>query len=50
MREIKVRVYGLWTSYTYAKVNKETSCHSFKWGWEGVEGEKRWGRSNQSII
>jgi hypothetical protein len=38
MKEIKVRVYDWWTSYTYMKQNKETSCNCFKWSWEGVGG------------
>jgi hypothetical protein len=29
MKEIKVREYGLWTSCTYIKWNKETSCDCF---------------------
>jgi hypothetical protein len=44
VKEIKVRVYGGWTSYTYMKRNKETSCNCFKWGREGFEGERRWGQ------
>jgi hypothetical protein len=43
MKEMKVRVYGLWTSHTYMKQNKETSCKCCKWGREGIEGERRWG-------
>jgi hypothetical protein len=39
---MKVRVCGRWTSYTYMKWNKETSCNCFKWGGEGVVGEKGW--------
>jgi hypothetical protein len=39
MKEIKVRVYGGWTSYTYMKQNKQTSWSCFKWGVEEVEGE-----------
>jgi hypothetical protein len=31
MKAIKVREYGLWTSYTYMKQNYETSCNCFKW-------------------
>jgi hypothetical protein len=42
MMEIKVRVYGGWTSYTYMKKNKETSCDCVKWGREVVEGERWW--------
>jgi hypothetical protein len=42
MKEIKVSVYGWWTSDTYVKWNKETSCNCFKWGREGVKGERRW--------
>jgi hypothetical protein len=30
MEEIKVRIYGAWTSYTYMKENKETSFSCFK--------------------
>jgi hypothetical protein len=39
MKEIKVRVYGGWTSYTYMKQNKETSCNCFKWGRRGARGK-----------
>jgi hypothetical protein len=39
MKKIKVREYGGWTSHTFMKQNKETSCHSFNWGGEGVGGE-----------
>jgi hypothetical protein len=46
MKEIKVRVYDWWTSYTYMKLNKETSCNCFNWGREGIEEERRWGRYN----
>jgi hypothetical protein len=28
------------------KYNKQTSCNSFKWGREGVEGERWWVRSD----
>jgi hypothetical protein len=38
MKEIKVIVCGWWTSYTYMKQNKETSCNCFKWGGEGLRG------------
>jgi hypothetical protein len=38
MEEMMVREYGGWTSYTYMKSNKETSCNCFKWGGEGAEG------------
>jgi hypothetical protein len=38
MKEIKERVYGAWTSYTYMKYNKETSCNCFKWGGRGLRG------------
>jgi hypothetical protein len=46
MKEIKVRVCGEWTSFTYVKQNKETSCNCFNWGREGVEGERKWGKCN----
>jgi hypothetical protein len=38
-----VRVYGRWTSYTYMKQNKETSCKYFKWGGEGAVGRDNGG-------
>jgi hypothetical protein len=38
MKEIKVKAYGWWTSYTYVKQNKETSCSCFKYGRKGVGG------------
>jgi hypothetical protein len=38
MKEIKVRVYGGWISYTYMKQNNETSCNCVKWGREGLRG------------
>jgi hypothetical protein len=41
--KIKVREYGAWTSYTYIKQNKETSCNYFKWDGDGIQGERRWG-------
>jgi hypothetical protein len=43
MKEIKVRVCGGWTSYTYMKWNKEASCNCFKLGGKEVEGERWWG-------
>jgi hypothetical protein len=43
MKEIKMRVYGGWTSYTYMKQNKETSCNCFKWGGERVGRRDDWG-------
>jgi hypothetical protein len=43
MEEMKVGECGGWTSYTYMKHNKETSCNCFKWGGEGVEEERWWG-------
>jgi hypothetical protein len=43
MKEIKVRGYGGWTSYTYMKWNKENSCNLFKWGGEGLKGDRQWG-------
>jgi hypothetical protein len=46
MKEIKVKVYGRWTSYTYTKWSKKTSCNCFKWGRERVEGERQWGQYN----
>jgi hypothetical protein len=39
-KEIKVIIYGRWTSYAYMKEKKETSCSCFKWNWEGVEEER----------
>jgi hypothetical protein len=52
MKEIKMRIYGQWTSYTYMK-NKEISCNCFKWGKERVEGEREWwclAKYNVSLI
>jgi hypothetical protein len=43
MKEIKMRVYGGWTAYTYMKQNKETSCNCFKWGGERVGRRDDWG-------
>jgi hypothetical protein len=43
MKEMKVREYGQWSSYTYTKQNKETSCISFKWSMERIE-ERIWWR------
>jgi hypothetical protein len=37
MKEIKARVYGRWTSYTYMKQNKATSCNCSKRSGEGVQ-------------
>jgi hypothetical protein len=35
MKEVKVRECGGWTSNTYVKKNKDTSCNCCKWGGEG---------------
>jgi hypothetical protein len=43
MEDMKVREHYGWTSYTYMKQNKETSCNYSKWGGEGVERESWWG-------
>jgi hypothetical protein len=43
MKEIKVKVYGGWISYTYMKWNKDSSCNCFKWVRERVKGERGWG-------
>jgi hypothetical protein len=32
MKEIQGGAYGGWTSYTYTKEKKESSCNGFKWG------------------
>jgi hypothetical protein len=40
VKEIKVREYGWWTSYTFKKENKETSCNCFKWGRKGFNWQK----------
>jgi hypothetical protein len=39
-KEIKVTVYGRWTSYIYMKQTEETSSNSFKWVEEETEGER----------
>jgi hypothetical protein len=49
-KEIKVREYGWWTSYTYMRKNNETSCNCFMWSVDGVEGERLCGWYNQNII
>jgi hypothetical protein len=46
MKEMKVTIYGRWTSYIYMKQNKETYCNCFKWGSEGSEAERWWGQYN----
>jgi hypothetical protein len=40
MKEIKVKEYGCWTSYTYTKQNDETSCNCLKWSAERIKGER----------
>jgi hypothetical protein len=40
MKEMKVREFGGWTSYTYMKQNKETSCNCFKYSGEWVERQR----------
>jgi hypothetical protein len=37
MKEIKVRVYGRWTSYTCMKQKKKISCNCFNVG-RGLKG------------